>query len=40
MIEIHITPHMFRHAFATLLLEEEEVDIRFYSENVGGMRQL
>ena len=28
MINLHVTPHMFRHAFATLLLEEE-VDIRF-----------
>ena len=34
MIEIHITPHMFRHAFATLLLEEE-VDIRFIQKMLG-----
>ena len=34
MIEIHITPHMFRHAFATLLLEEE-VEIRFIQKMLG-----
>ena len=34
MIEMHITPHMFRHAFATLLLEEE-VDIRFIQKMLG-----
>lgn len=34
MIEMHITPHMFRHAFATLLLEED-VDIRFIQKMLG-----
>lgn len=33
-IEMHITPHMFRHAFATLLLEEE-VDIRYIQKMLG-----
>lgn len=33
-ISEHITPHMFRHTFATLLLEED-VDIR-YIQNILG----
>lgn len=33
-IDMHITPHMFRHAFATLLLEEE-VDIRYIQKMLG-----
>ena len=34
MINLHVTPHMFRHAFVTLLLEEE-VDIRFIQKMLG-----
>lgn len=34
-LSMHITPHMFRHTFATLLLEGD-VDIRYISRGCSG----
>ena len=34
LIQEHVTPHMFRHTFATLLLEED-VDIRYIQDILG-----
>lgn len=33
-INQHITPHMFRHSFATILVEED-VDIRYMQQLLG-----
>lgn len=33
-VEQHITPHMFRHSFATLLLEQD-VDIHYIQKILG-----
>lgn len=33
-IKVHVTPHMFRHSFASLLLEQD-VDIRYIQEMLG-----
>ena len=34
LVQEHVTPHMFRHTFATLLLEED-VDIRYIQDILG-----
>lgn len=34
-IDQHITPHMFRHSFATLLLAQD-VDIRYIQQILGN----
>ena len=33
-VEMHITPHMFRHTFATALLDED-VNIRYIQQLLG-----
>lgn len=34
-VDTNITPHMFRHSFATYLMEED-VNIRYIQKNVGA----